>query len=261
MNRRRFLASSLSAATAGSTGALALSVWPHRRAALEVVALRRGMDGTTVSERITLDVEPGSNTFGQIVGQAPCRAANRPWPHTWQPGGRASEFAGDHWIRVSHPRTGTYLAACQQGTVWQWTKHAGRWQKSVVLRLDGPRTPDRPQPGRISDAALSPDGRSLYLASWSMGEIRQYDLASPGAPRLAAVAREVPGPQLLGLSPDGQRLFVVSTSYGGADAGSCLLQIECQPRGGLAFNHDFRFDLRHGSPGPRLAGELSFTTC
>jgi selenium-binding protein 1 len=87
----------------------------------------------------------------------------------------------------------------------------------------------------VTDIALSLDDRFLYVSCWGTGELRQYDVTDPFAPRLVSSVHmggivrrtahpsqpERPlegGPQMIELSRDGQRVYVTNSLYLSWDA-------------------------------------------
>jgi selenium-binding protein 1 len=130
---------------------------------------------------------------------------------------------------------------------------------------------------------LSLDDRFLYFSNWLHGDIRQYDVSDPAAPRLTGQVwlggvlgkgielggkKLVGGPQMLQLSLDGKRLYVTNSLYSPWDnqfypdlakQGSWLLQLDCDTeRGGLALNEGFRVDFGQEPHGPARAHEMRF---
>lgn len=57
------------------------------------------------------------------------------------------------------------------------------------------------------DILVSYDGTSLYVTDWFGDTVQRFDVTDPFAPRLLATAA-VPHPNMLRLSPDGERLYV-----------------------------------------------------
>jgi methanethiol oxidase len=46
-------------------------------------------------------------------------------------------------------------------------------------------------PGLITDLVLSMDDRFLYLSNWLHGDLRQYDVSDPRAPKLTGQHRGI----------------------------------------------------------------------
>jgi 56kDa selenium binding protein (SBP56) len=89
-------------------------------------------------------------------------------------------------------------------------------------------------PPLISDIDLSVDDRWRYVACWGTGELKQYDVSDPFAPRETASARlggivrrqphpAVPnmalsgGPQVVEISRDGKRVYLTNSLYASWD--------------------------------------------
>jgi methanethiol oxidase len=107
------------------------------------------------------------------------------------------------------------------------------------------------------------DDRFLYFSNWLHGDLRQYDISDPGAPRLTGqlqlggvlgrpsdTGTELNGgPQMLQLSLDGRRLYVTNSLYSTWDnqfypgLRSWLLRVNCGPDGGMELDPDFFVDF------------------
>jgi methanethiol oxidase len=83
-------------------------------------------------------------------------------------------------------------------------------------------------PPLVTDIDLSVDDRFLYVSCWGTGEMRQYDVSDPFAPKLAgsvhlggivrraAHPRSGPlagGPQMVEISRDGKRVYFTNSLY------------------------------------------------
>lgn len=90
-------------------------------------------------------------------------------------------------------------------------------------------------PPLVSDIDLSMDDRFLYVSCWGTGDMLQYDVSDPFAPRLTGkvriggvVARATHadakngslngGPQMVEVSRDGRRVYFTNSLYGAVDA-------------------------------------------
>src|SRR5204863_2710612 len=90
-------------------------------------------------------------------------------------------------------------------------------------------------PPLVTDINLSLDDRFLYVSCWGTGELRQYDVSDPFAPRLTGSVRiggivglaahpslaDKPlngGPQMVEVSRDGRRVYVTNSLYASWDA-------------------------------------------
>ena len=133
-------------------------------------------------------------------------------------------------------------------------------------------------PPLVSDIDLSLDDRFLYVACWGTGELRQYDVTDPMAPRLAGSVRLggaarhdshpaghafAGGPQMVEISRDGRRVYFTNGLYSRWDAqfypgGVRGAQVMCHvgPEGGLALDREFFVDFgpEFGAHQVRLQG-------
>lgn len=127
-------------------------------------------------------------------------------------------------------------------SVWTWHKAGGEWkaEKTITIPavpLEADRLPPLLQgfgavPPLVTDIDLSLDDRFLYVACWGTGELRQYDVSDPMAPRLADVVELggilhgaghpsgrawAGGPQMVEVSRDGRRVYGTNSLYGAWD--------------------------------------------
>ena len=89
-------------------------------------------------------------------------------------------------------------------------------------------------PPLITDIDLSVDDRYLYVSCWGTGELKQFDVSDPFAPRevgsvhLGGIVRRqahpsfpeerlAGGPQMVEISRDGKRVYVTNSLYGAWD--------------------------------------------
>jgi selenium-binding protein 1 len=190
-------------------------------------------------------------------------------------------------VRFHHDPDSThgFVGAALSSNIWHWEGANGaRTVEKVIdqdaVELDGWPFP---VPPLTTDIVISMDDRFLYLSNWLHGDIRQYDISDPSAPRLAgqvtcggvlgdpvtAGGHElVGGPQMLQLSLDGERLYVTSSLLSSwdnqfypdmAEQGSYMLQIDCDTdRGGLSINEDFYVDFGEEPAGPARAHEMRY---
>jgi selenium-binding protein 1 len=162
-----------------------------------------------------------------------------------------------------------------EGSIWTWYRENGKFQiKKTAVIPPEPADPDLlppllkgfgAVPPLITDLDLSLDDRFLYVACWGTGELRQYDVSDPMAPRLAGSVRiggiaqraAAPngqpyggGPQMTEISRDGKRVYFTNSLYSSWDsqfypAGVPGVQLMCNvgPNGGMeldpAFNVEF----------------------
>ncbi len=160
----------------------------------------------------------------------------------------------------------------------------GKWQVDKVIAVEPVEQEGWPfpVPGLITDLLVSMDDRYLYFSNWLHGDVRQYDISNPARPKLTGrlwlggVIKKsgkfrgrdfVGGPQMLQLSLDGKRLYVTDSLYSSWDNqfypsigkdGSTLLQIDCDPSGGMTLNEDFLVDFGPEPGGPARAHEMRF---
>jgi selenium-binding protein 1 len=124
--------------------------------------------------------------------------------------------------------------------IWVWYRENGSWKARPIIEI--PAEPADPEvlpemlkpfgavPPFVTDIDLSLDDRFLYVSSWGTGELRQYDVSDPFAPRLVGsvrlggVARAQPhpsepetplsgGPQMVEVSRDGRRVYFTNSLY------------------------------------------------
>jgi selenium-binding protein 1 len=177
-----------------------------------------------------------------------------------------------------------FVCAALGGTVWHFHKAGSKWSAEKVIQVEPVKVEGRadPVPALITDILLSLDDRFLYLADWLHGDVRQYDISDPAKPKLTGqvwihgllgkgedIKGKTPtgGPQMLQLSLDGRRLYFTNSLYSSWDnqfypniakAGSLMLQVDCDPKGGLQWNKDFVVDFGAEPGGPARAHEIRF---
>jgi len=117
---------------------------------------------------------------------------------------------------------------------------------------------------------LSMDDRFLYVACWGTGDLRQYDVSDPFAPRLTGtlriggiVARATHpaakngrlngGPQMVEVSRDGRRVYFTNSLYGAIDEQfypdgikGWMVKLDAKPEGGIVFDPNFFIDWPKG---------------
>ncbi len=190
-------------------------------------------------------------------------------------------------VRFHHDPDSThgFVGAALSSNIWHWQGVNGdRTVEKVIDQVAVERKGwPFPVPPLTTDIVLSMDDRFLYLSNWLHGDVRQYDISDPSAPRLTGKVRcggvlgdpvtvqgyeLVGGPQMLQLSLDGERLYVTSSLLSSwdnqfypdmAERGSYMLQLDCDPdRGGLAINDDFYVDFGEEPAGPARAHEMRY---
>jgi selenium-binding protein 1 len=178
-----------------------------------------------------------------------------------------------------------FAGAALSSTMWHFFKKGDEWQAQKVIDVPAREVKgwDFPVPGLLTDLVLSLDDRWLYLSNWLHGDVRQYDVSNPAAPRLTGrvwlggVLGKAPtvrgkvlsgGPQMLQLSLDGRRLYITNSLLSKWDnqfypqigkQGSYLAAVDCDTdKGGLAINERFLVDFGREPDGPARAHEIRF---
>lgn len=161
-------------------------------------------------------------------------------------------------------------------SIWVWYRDEGKWAIRKIIDIPAQAAdPDllppilkgfKAVPPLVSDIDLSMDDRFLYVSCWGTGELLQYDVSDPFAPRQTGCVRiggivsraTHPGaggaalnggPQMVEVSRDGQRIYFTNSLYGAVDAQfypegieGWMVKLDAAPDGGIAF--DPRFFLR-----------------
>lgn len=189
-------------------------------------------------------------------------------------------------LRFHHNPDSThgYVGAALSSNIWHWSKPNGRWQVNKVIDVPSVDLEGFPipLPSLITDLIISLDDRFLYFSNWLHGDIRQYDISDPAQPKLTGQVwvggllgqtgevngRKLQGgPQMLQLSLDGKRLYVTNSLFSTwdnqfypdlAQTGSYLLQIDCDPAGGLSVHPNFYIDFGSEPTGPARAHEMRY---
>jgi selenium-binding protein 1 len=173
-------------------------------------------------------------------------------------------------------------------SVWIWyldekkgaAKNGGVWKVKKVIEIPAePADPaDLPPllqgfkavPPLISDINLSLDDRQLYVSCWGTGELRQYDVSDPHAPKLTATTqiggivrraahpakpsqRLNGGPQMVELSRDGRRVYLTNGLYSPWDPqfyaeglDGWMVKLDARPEGGMAMDRKFFLATEQG---------------
>jgi selenium-binding protein 1 len=125
-------------------------------------------------------------------------------------------------------------------------------------------------PPLISDINLSLDDKFLYVSCWGTGELRQYDVSDPFAPKstgsvhLGGIVRKTShprngtlngGPQMVEISRDGRRVYVTNSLYVSWDEQfypdgirGWLAKLDAAPEGGLRADPDFFVEFGEARP-------------
>jgi len=161
-------------------------------------------------------------------------------------------------------------------SIWVWHRDGGRWAVKKIIEI--PAEPADPAhlppilkgfktvPPFVTDIDLSMDDRFLYVACWGTGELRQYDVSEPFAPKLTGsvrvggvVSRATHpaakngalngGPQMVEVSRDGRRVYFTNSLYGAIDdqlypdgVNGWMVKLDAGPEGGIAFDPNFFVD-------------------
>jgi selenium-binding protein 1 len=160
-------------------------------------------------------------------------------------------------------------------SIWLWHRDGERWAIQKVITI--PAEPADPAqlppllkdfkavPPLVTDINLSLDDRFLYVSCWGTGELRQYDVSDPFAPRLtgtvqlggiarrAAHPRSGPltgAPQMVEVSRDGRRIYFSSSLYASWDeqfypdgVTGWMAKVDSGPQGGLTIDPEFFVDF------------------
>jgi selenium-binding protein 1 len=155
--------------------------------------------------------------------------------------------------------------------VWVWHRQNGGWAVQKVIEIAAePASADQLPPALqpfgavpplVTDINLTLDDQYLYVSCWGTGELRQYDVSDPFAPKLrdavrlggivsrAAHPASGPlngGPQMVEVSRDSQRVYVTNSLYASWDAQfypegvqGWLARLEARPGGGMSVDPKF----------------------
>jgi selenium-binding protein 1 len=159
-------------------------------------------------------------------------------------------------------------------SVWRWHRDGAAWQADKVITIPAePADEDALPPALkpfgavpplVTDINLAVDDQRLYVSCWGTGELKQYDVSDPAAPReigsvrlggitgrVAHPARpDLPlsgGPQMVEVSRDGRRIYLTNSLYGAWDdqfypagVGAWAAKIDTDPAtGGLTIDERF----------------------
>jgi selenium-binding protein 1 len=159
-------------------------------------------------------------------------------------------------------------------SVWRWHRDGTDWKAEKVITIPAePADPaDLPPalqpfaavPPLVSDIDLAVDDQMLYVSCWGTGELKQYDVSDPAAPRevgsvrLGGIVRRTAhpsapsehlggGPQMVEVSRDGRRVYVTNSLYGAWDdqfypegVGGWMAKMNTDPlSGGLTIDERF----------------------
>lgn len=125
-----------------------------------------------------------------------------------------------------------------EASVWTWWREGGKFhaKKTATIPPEPAKESELPTllkgfgavPPLVTDIDLSLDDRYLYVACWGTGELRQYDVTDPMAPKLhssvhlGGIVRQTPhpggrrfagAPQMVEISRDGRRVHFTNGLY------------------------------------------------
>ncbi len=174
-------------------------------------------------------------------------------------------------------------------SIWLWHREGSAWAIRKVIEIpaepaDAGQLPPLLKgfgavPPLVSDIDLSLDDRFLYVSCWGTGEMRQYDVSDPFAPKLVGsvrlggiVARTGHpasagplngGPQMVEVSRDGRRVYFTNSLYRSWDEQfypdglrSWMVKLDAGPDGGITLDPKFflEFDPAFRGHQVRLEG-------
>jgi selenium-binding protein 1 len=188
-------------------------------------------------------------------------------------------------LRPSHDPTNTYgfvgvVVSLKDlsASVWAWYRENGTWGIRKVIEVPAEPAdaellppalkPFGAVPPLITDINLSLDDRQLYVSCWGTGEMKQYDVSDPFAPkltgsvRLGGIVGRAPhpaagavngGPQMVEVSRDGKRVYVSNSLYASWDAQfypegiqGWIAKLDADPNGGLTVDDKFFLPFDEG---------------
>jgi selenium-binding protein 1 len=126
-------------------------------------------------------------------------------------------------------------------------------------------------PPLVSDIDLSLDDKFLYVSCWGLGEMHQYDVSDPFAPKLTGkiniggiVAKQghpqhpgqlLGGPQMVEISRDGKRVYLTNSLYSTWDdqfypdiLSGWMVRANVNPQGGFELDPNFFVDFGETRP-------------
>jgi len=165
-----------------------------------------------------------------------------------------------------------------EGSIWTWWRDGGKFhcKKTAVIAPEPAEKDQLPPllqgfgavPPLITDIDLSLDDRFLYVSCWGTGEMRQYDVSDPHAPKLAGsvhiggIARRTAhpngkafggGPQMVEISRDGKRVYWTNSLYSTWDdqfypAGvpGAMVKADIGAAGGISLDKNFCVEFPKG---------------
>ncbi|HEX6309057.1 MAG TPA: selenium-binding protein SBP56-related protein [Longimicrobiales bacterium] len=193
------------------------------------------------------------------------------------------ELRPAHSPRRAYGFVGVVLSLANlSSSIWVWYRDpkSGEWSTRRIIEI--PAEPAKPEdlppllqgfgavPPLVTDINLSLDDRFLYVSCWGTGELHQYDVTDPFAPRLTGTARiggivrRTPhpsepdralngGPQMVEVSRDGRRVYLTNSLYSPWDAQfypdgirGWMTKLDVSPAGGIDFDAGFLVEFDEG---------------
>ncbi len=165
-------------------------------------------------------------------------------------------------------------------SIWTWYRNKGEWAIKKVIEIPPEAAdpdllppalkPFKAVPPLVTDINLSLDDRFLYVSCWGTGDLQQYDVSDPFAPKLvgkvrlggivsrAAHPRSGPlngAPQMVEVSRDGRRVYVSNSLYKSWDEQfypegirGWVAKIDASPEGGIAVDPEFLVEFKDERP-------------
>ena len=165
-----------------------------------------------------------------------------------------------------------------EGSIWTWWREGGKFhcKKTAVIPPEPAEKEQLPPllqgfgavPPLITDIDLSLDDRFLYVSCWGTGEMRQYDVSDPHAPKLAGsvhiggIARRTAhpngkafggGPQMVEISRDGKRVYWTNSLYSTWDdqfypngVPGAMVKADIGAGGGISLDKNFWVEFPKG---------------
>ena len=193
------------------------------------------------------------------------------------------ELRPAHDPRKSYGFAGVVLSLEDlSSSIWTWfCGDDGQWQarKIITIPAQPAAADDLPPllrgfgavPPLVTDIDLSLDDKFLYVSCWGLGELHQYDVSDPFAPKLTGKVEIggivnkkghpkhpgslLGGPQMVEISRDGRRVYVTNSLYSSWDdqfypdkMTGWMVRIDADPNGGMEFEPNFFVDFGEMRP-------------
>jgi selenium-binding protein 1 len=188
----------------------------------------------------------------------------------------ALELRPAHNPTKAHGFLGVVVSVADlSASIFTWYRDGDRWaiKKTISIAAEPAEPAKLPPllkgfkavPPLITDINLSLDDKYLYVSCWGTGELKQYDVSDPLAPRETGSAKIggivnrtahpktgplTGGPQMVEVSRDGKRVYLTSALYASWDeqfypdgVSSWLTKLNVRPEGGMAVDPEFLVDF------------------